>query len=107
MPTYDYECRACGHAFEKFQSITADPVRKCPTCGENKVRRLIGTGGAVIFKGSGFYATDYRSESYKSAAKADSESPDKKPAKGSGGDSKKTTAKSETPSAKKSGDSDK
>ena len=107
MPTYDYECRACGHAFEKFQSITADPVRKCPTCGENKVRRLIGTGGAVIFKGSGFYVTDYRSESYKSAAKADSKSPDKKPAKGSGGDSGKTTAKSETPSAKKSGDSGK
>jgi len=107
MPTYDYECQACGHRFEKFQSITADPVRKCPTCGENKVRRLIGTGGAVIFKGSGFYATDYRSDSYKSAAKADSKSPDKESAKGSGGGSKKTAAKSETQSAKKSGDSGK
>ena len=107
MPTYDYECQVCGHRFEKFQSITADPVGKCPTCGENKVRRLIGTGGAVIFKGSGFYATDYRSDSYKSAAKADSKSPGKKPAKGSEGNSEKTAAKSETPGAKKSGDSGK
>ncbi|MBS3733477.1 MAG: zinc ribbon domain-containing protein [Phycisphaerae bacterium] len=60
MPTYDYECQACGHAFEKFQSITARPVRKCPKCGRNKAKRLIGTGAGVIFKGSGFYQTDYR-----------------------------------------------
>ncbi len=106
MPTYDYECESCGHVFEEFQSITAPPRKKCPKC-EGNVRRLIGAGAAVIFKGSGFYVTDYRSESYKSAAKADSKSPDKKPAKGSGGDSGKTTAKSETPSAKKSGDSGK
>lgn len=68
MPTYDYECSACGHTFEKFQSITAPAVRKCPKCGRRKVRRLIGTGAGVIFKGSGFYATDYRSDSYKKAA---------------------------------------
>jgi len=71
MPTYDYECRACGHTFEKFQPITARPVRVCPVCGKRKVRRLIGTGAGIIFKGSGFYQTDYRSESYKKAAEKD------------------------------------
>jgi putative FmdB family regulatory protein len=78
MPTYDYKCDACGYAFEKFQSITAAPLRKCPKCGKNKVKRLLGTGAGVIFKGSGFYHTDYRSESYKSAAKAESGSSDSK-----------------------------
>jgi len=72
MPTYDYKCDACGHAFERFQSITAAPIRKCPDCGRSKARRLIGTGAGLIFKGSGFYITDYRSESYKSAAKNES-----------------------------------
>ena len=68
MPTYDYECDACGHEFELFQGIN-DPVqRKCPKCGKLKLRRLFGTGAAVVFKGSGFYQTDYRSESYKKAA---------------------------------------
>jgi len=71
MPTYEYKCAACGHAFEEFQSITAKPIRKCPECKKNKVDRLMGTGSAMIFKGSGFYITDYRSEGYKSAAKAD------------------------------------
>jgi putative FmdB family regulatory protein len=71
MPTYEYQCSACGHRFEEFQSITAKPIRKCPSCGKLKVDRLIGTGAGMIFKGSGFYITDYRSESYKSAAKAD------------------------------------
>jgi len=71
MPTYDYQCQACGHDFEKFQSITASPTRKCPVCGKLKVKRLIGGGGGLIFKGTGFYATDYRSDSYKSSAKAD------------------------------------
>lgn len=70
MPTYDYECDACGHTFELFQSITADPQKKCPECNKLKLRRLIGTGGAIVFKGSGFYQTDYRSESYKKAAAA-------------------------------------
>jgi len=71
MPTYEYECDGCGERFEKFQSITAGPVRKCPACGRRKVRRLIGAGAGVIFKGSGFYQTDYRSESYKKAAEKD------------------------------------
>ena len=71
MPTYDYECDACGHEMELFQGIN-DPVKKkCPECGKNKLRRLFGSGAAIVFKGSGFYQTDYRSESYKKAAKAD------------------------------------
>src|SRR4029453_13830414 len=72
MPTYEYQCDACGHKFEKFQSIKADPIRKCPECGKNKVRRLISSGAGLIFKGSGFYITDYRSDSYKDGAKAES-----------------------------------
>ena len=71
MPTYDYRCRDCGHEFELFQSMSARLKRKCPECGELKLKRLIGIGGAVIFKGSGFFQTDYRSESYKKAAEAD------------------------------------
>lgn len=74
MPTYDYRCDACDHEFELFQQMS-DPVkRKCPECGALKLQRLIGTGAGVIFKGSGFYETDYRSESYKKAAEAESKS---------------------------------
>jgi putative FmdB family regulatory protein len=69
MPTYEYSCDSCGHNFEQLQSITAKALRKCPKCGKNSLKRLIGTGAGVIFKGSGFYATDYRSDSYKNAAK--------------------------------------
>jgi len=75
MPTYEYKCSACGHQFERFQSITADRIRKCPQCGKVKVNRLVSAGGGVIFKGSGFYATDYRSDSYKTAAKAENPAP--------------------------------
>ena len=71
MPTYDYICEACGHRFEAFQSIKADPIKKCPVCDKNTVRRMIGTGGGIIFKGSGFYCTDYRDSGYKSAAQSD------------------------------------
>jgi len=89
MPTYEYECEACGHTFEKFQSIKARPLKTCPSCGKRKVRRLLGTGGAVIFKGSGFYATDYRSSSYHrdaKKAKSDGEGGSgSKGGKGSGG----------------------
>jgi putative FmdB family regulatory protein len=76
MPTYDYQCTTCEKTFELFQSITARPFRRheCPACGAmRRVRRLIGTGGGIIFKGSGFYQTDYRSNSYQKAAKADHE----------------------------------
>jgi putative FmdB family regulatory protein len=71
VPTYEYECKKCGHVFEEFQRITAEPLSKCPKCS-GKVVRLPGAGAGIIFKGSGFYATDYRSESYKRAAKGDS-----------------------------------
>ena len=74
MPTYDYLCDACGHQFEHFQSITAAALRDCPECGKRRLRRLIGTGGGIIFKGSGFYQTDYRSDSYKKAATAEKDS---------------------------------
>ncbi|MBN1893000.1 zinc ribbon domain-containing protein [bacterium] len=65
MPTYEYECKSCGHQFERFQKITAKPVRKCPKCGR-PVRKLISTGGGLIFKGSGFYITDYARKGRKS-----------------------------------------
>lgn len=88
MPTYDYKCNACSHTFELFQSMTAKHEKKCPSCGKLKLERLIGTGAALIFKGGGFYQTDYRTESYKkgeTAAQAstkptDSSASDSKPA---------------------------
>src|SRR5438046_10735624 len=73
MPTYEYHCDACEHNFDEFQSMSDRPLRKCPSCGKNKLRRVFGAGAAVLFKGSGFYETDYRSESYKKSAKADQE----------------------------------
>lgn len=99
MPTYDYECDACGHTLEVFQGIN-DPVKKkCPECGRSKLKRLFGTGAAIVFKGSGFYQTDYRSEGYKKAAEADKKaSSDAK----SSGDSKKS-GKSDTKPKKSSG----
>jgi putative FmdB family regulatory protein len=95
MPTYEYECKACGSVFDVFQSIKSTPLKRsrCEKCGETQpVRRLISTGGAVLFKGSGFYQTDYRSESYKEKAK--SESPAKE---AGGGDKKADAAKTTTP----------
>lgn len=71
MPTYEYRCRSCAHRFERFQSITARPLRRCPKCGKG-VERLIGSGAGIIFKGSGFYQTDYRSESYRQQARKES-----------------------------------
>ncbi|MEM1167174.1 MAG: zinc ribbon domain-containing protein [Planctomycetota bacterium] len=71
MPTYDYRCSNCGHECEFFQSMKDKPKRKCPACGKNTLERLIGTGAGIIFKGGGFYETDYRSEGYKKAAEAD------------------------------------
>jgi putative FmdB family regulatory protein len=71
MPTYDYVCDGCEHSFEEFQSMKDDPLTVCPKCKKKKLRRLFGSGAAILFKGSGFYQTDYRSDSYKSAAKSD------------------------------------
>lgn len=71
MPTYDYRCKSCAHEMELFQSMSDRPKRKCPACGKNQLERLIGGGGGLIFKGSGYYQTDYRSDSYTEGAKAD------------------------------------
>ena len=92
MPTYDYRCNACGHEFEEFQSIKADALKTCPKCQQEALERLIGPGAALIFKGSGFYLTDYRSEGYRKAAKAEKES--------SGGGKSETTPKPDAPAAK-------
>ncbi len=97
MPTYDYKCDACDHTFEEFQSITAKPLAKCPACGKNKLQRLIGTGAGVLFKGSGFYETDYRSESYKKAAESESKAQScKSDSKDKKSDAKKSDAGSST-----------
>jgi putative FmdB family regulatory protein len=88
MPTYDYRCKKCSHTWEQFQSIKAEPIKKCPECGKNQAERVIGPGAAILFKGSGFYLTDYRSDSYKKAAAADkpaSTSSESKPGGDSGG----------------------
>jgi putative FmdB family regulatory protein len=106
MPTYDYVCDQCGYEFELFQSIKDKLKRKCPECKKLKLRRLFGTGAAVVFKGSGFYQTDYRSESYKKAAakekkaKETAASDKKDSSSKTAGDSKK----SDTKPKKSSGD---
>ena len=76
MPTYAYECQACGHGFEEFQSMSAKPLRKCPACDKPRLQRLIGPGAGFIFKGGGFYETDYRSPSYKAGEKAERDQKD-------------------------------
>lgn len=91
MPTYDYVCDSCAHEFEAFESIKADPQTECPSCHAPSLRRKIGAGAAILFKGSGFYQTDYRSESYKKKAAAD------KPAESKSGDPAPSGAKPESP----------
>jgi putative FmdB family regulatory protein len=112
MPTYEYVCEKCGHQFEKFQPISAKPLSTCPedNCaqkrwGKGKVKRAISAGAGLIFKGSGFYITDYRSENYKQAAKKETSptSNSKADAKSSSSDSKPAPAKKETKPAKSSG----
>lgn len=71
MPTYEYVCKTCKHQFEKFQSMLDKPVKKCPECAKGKVERIIHGGAGVLFKGSGFYQTDYRSKGYSESAKKD------------------------------------
>ena len=94
MPTYDYECGVCGHTCEIFQSITEAPKRRCPACGRSSFKRMIGAGAGVIFKGTGFYETDYRSADYKEKAKADSETGSSKKSAESSGEPKKTSSSS-------------
>ena len=85
MPTYEYICKACEHEFEEFQSMSAKPLKKCPECAKSKLERLIGIGAGVIFKGGGFYETDYRSESYKKGADAEKKASEPKADKDSSG----------------------
>jgi len=98
MPTYEYICDNCQHEFEQFQSIKARPIRKCPKCGKLSVQRLIGAGSGVIFKGSGFYQTDYRSEGYKKAAESEKKDSTSKDTK----DKKTETKAKDTKSTEKS-----
>src|SRR5580704_7236396 len=104
MPTYEYHCDACGHDFEEMQPFSADPLTKCPACKKKKLRRLFGTGASIIFKGSGFYETDYRSESYKSGAKAETDASKPAETKSESGDAaKKDDAKPAAKPAKTGG----
>jgi putative FmdB family regulatory protein len=97
MPTYEYICRACGHAFEQFQNMSAEPTRTCPECGKDEVKRLISSGGGIVFKGSGFYATDYRK---------DGPPKEKKDSSGDSGDSGSAEGGSKTGKNESSGGSE-
>ncbi len=93
MPTYEYECSGCGHEFELFQKMTDPPRKRCPKC-RGKVIRKLGRGAGIIFKGTGFYQTDYRSEEYRKRAKAESST---------AGESSGKTADSPAPAGKAAG----
>ena len=105
MPTYDYLCEACGHEFELFQQMSAAHETTCPECGKESLKRLVGTGAGILFKGSGFYETDYRSASYKAAAESDRKAATSdSSSKAESGDTKKSSgeSKAKDSSAKKS-----
>ena len=99
MPTYDYRCDACQHELEIFQPITASPKRKCPACGRSKLKRVIGAGGGILFKGSGFYETDYRSDSYKKGAEKEQKQGEDKKSASKKKDAKKKEGGSSSPAA--------
>ena len=106
MPTYDYICDSCKHEFEAYESIKSDPQTLCPKCAEQKLRRKIGPGAAILFKGSGFYQTDYRSDSYKESAKADKppeSSSSSTSSTSTSSSSDKSTSSSTTPPSKSTG----
>lgn len=103
MPTYDYICDACNHEFEAFESIKADPQTDCPQCQEVKLRRKIGGGAAIIFKGSGFYQTDYRSDSYKKHAAADKPAESSSKPADSSSSSSSSSSKPDAPKASSNG----
>jgi putative FmdB family regulatory protein len=101
MPTYDYICQACKHRLEIFQPMSESPKKKCPRCGKSKLQRQIGMGAAVLFKGSGFYQTDYRSNSYNEGAKKESPKSDSKPAETAKSSDAKASASESKPAEKK------
>ena len=103
MPTYEYKCDECDHAFEKFQRMTDEPVKICPQCNRESVRRIISGGSGLLFKGSGFYTTDYRSSDYTEARKKEAGAGgDQKSDTKSGGESKSTGDGSASSNAKPS-----
>jgi len=107
MPTYEYECDACHEHHEAFQSMSEAPLKKCPHCGKKKLRRLIGAGAGLIFKGSGFYTTDYRSKEYTDKAKSErsgssSSGSDSKGSKESGGSGESNSSNSSNSSSSSS-----
>jgi len=103
MPTYDYRCAACGHALEIFHGISEAPRRTCPKCKKQKLERLISAGAGLVFKGSGFYLTDYRSKSYTEAARKDSPAPEAKPAEPPAAETPKAAAPEPAAPPKKPG----
>ena len=104
MPTYDYACDGCGHTFEEWQSFKDDPLKKCPACKKNKLRRLFGGGAAIIFKGSGFYETDYRrKDEAKKNGKPEGDSKPEAPAKDESASTNGDGKKKESGKAKKDG----
>ena len=102
MPTYEYQCDACQHNFDEFQSITAEPLKKCPKCRKSKLRRVFGTGAAVLFKGAGVYQTDYRSAAYQKAAEADKKTAESSSSETKSSDTKSSDTKSSDKSSTKS-----
>lgn len=105
MPTYEYKCLACDNQFERFQGITAPPIEECPEC-HGQVKRLIGAGAGLIFKGSGFYITDYRSEGYKESAKKDKNDSSDKSTSSDKGEKKEKKPDTSSESKSKSTNSD-
>jgi len=104
MPTYAYECQACHQAAEFFQSMSESPKRKCPACGKLKLKRKIGTGAGILFKGSGFYETDYRSQSYRDGAAAETKGSEKKSSDSKSSSSEEKSSKASS-GGKNKGDS--
>lgn len=101
MPTYEYRCEACGHELELFQNISEAPKKRCPECKKQKLKRKIGGGAGFLFKGSGFYLTDYRSDSYKKAADADTKPAESSAPAASGEKKPATPAAPKKPGEKK------